>query len=201
MFGHDGPRQFAVTPAEARLALEDFVVHRLAEFGPWQDAMVPGERNLFHALLSVPLNLGVLPPLDAVRAAEAAYRAGRAPLQSVEGFIRQVIGWREYVWGMYWLRVERWPHDNALGAGLPLPAAYWGAPVGWECLDEVTAGVEADGYAHHIQRLMVLGPSGSPRASSRGRSCAGSRARSSTARNGSWRPTPRGWRSSPTAGR
>ena len=160
LFGSDGPRQFAVTPGEARLALDDFVAHRLAEFGPWQDAMVPGERNLFHALLSVPLNLGVLPPLEAVRAAEAAYRAGRAPLQSVEGFIRQVIGWREYVWGMYWLRVEQWPQDNALGAELPLPAAYWGAPVGWECLDEVVAGVEADGYAHHIQRLMVLGTIG-----------------------------------------
>jgi deoxyribodipyrimidine photolyase-related protein len=160
LFGHDGPRQFAVTPGEARTALEDFVAHRLPEFGPWQDAMVPGERNLFHALLSVPLNLGVLPPLDAVRAAEAAYRSGHAPLQSAEGFIRQVIGWREYVWGTYWRRVEQWPQDNALGATLPLPEAYWGAPVGWECLDQVTAGVEADGYAHHIQRLMVLGTIG-----------------------------------------
>ena len=161
LFGADGPRQFAVTPAEAEQALRSFVADRLPEFGPWQDAMVEGERFLFHALLSVPLNLGVLEPLAAVRAAEAAYRAGDAPLQSVEGFIRQVIGWREWVWGMYWLRAEQWPERNALGAELKIGRAYTHAsPTGWNCLDAVTEGVAATGYAHHIERLMVLGTIG-----------------------------------------
>ena len=157
----DGPRQFAVTPAEAEQALRSFVADRLPEFGPWQDAMVEGERFLFHALLSVPLNLGVLEPLAAVRAAEAAYRAGDAPLQSVEGFVRQVIGWREWVWGMYWLRAEQWPERNALGAELEIGRAYTHAsPTGWNCLDAVTEGVAVTGYAHHIERLMVLGTIG-----------------------------------------
>jgi len=160
LFGDDGPRQFAVTPAEARRALASFVDDRLAGFGPWQDAMVEGEPFLFHALLSVPLNLGVLAPLTAVRAAERAYRAGQVPLQSAEGFVRQVIGWREWVWGMYWLRAEQWPQRNALDAHLPLGEAYWGAPTGWNCLDSVVGGVAATGYAHHIERLMVLGTIG-----------------------------------------
>jgi deoxyribodipyrimidine photolyase-related protein len=160
LWGEPGPREFAVTPAEADDALADFVARRLPEFGPWQDAMVPGERILFHAKLSVPLNLGVLDPLVTVRAAEAAYRRGDAPLNSVEGFVRQVIGWREYVWGMYWLRVREWPERNALGATLELPDAYWGQETGWNCLDTVVGGVQADGYAHHIERLMVLGAIG-----------------------------------------
>ncbi len=160
LFGDDGPRQFAVTPAEAGRALASFVDDRLAGFGPWQDAMVEGERFLFHALLSVPLNLGVLDPRAAVRAAERKYRAGEVPLQSAEGFVRQVIGWREWVWGMYWLRADQWPERNALDAHLPLGAAYWGSPTGWNCLDSVVGGVAATGYAHHIERLMVLGTIG-----------------------------------------
>ncbi len=160
LFGADGPRRFAVTPAEAKRALKSFVDDRLPEFGPWQDAMVEGERFLFHALLSVPLNLGVLDPLTAVRAAERAYHAGDAPLQSVEGFVRQVIGWREWVWGMYWLRAEQWPERNALAAHEPLGEAYWGGETGWNCLDRVVAGVAETGYAHHIERLMVLGTIG-----------------------------------------
>ncbi len=160
LFGADGPRQFAVTPAEAERALADFVAARLPRFGPFQDAMVEGERFLFHALLSVPLNLGVLAPLAAVRAAERAYREGHAPLASVEGFVRQVIGWREWVWGMYWLRAEEWPGRNALGAHEPLGEAYWGGRTGWNCLDSVVGGVAATGYAHHIERLMVLGTIG-----------------------------------------
>ncbi len=159
-FGRDGPRRFAVTPAEAATALEDFVEHRLPQFGPWQDAMVDGEPWLFHALLSVPLNLGVLDPLSCVRAAEDAYHARDLPLSSVEGFIRQVLGWREYVWGMYWLRAQQWPQANALDAQLPLPAGYRGAATGWNCLDTVVQGVADHGYAHHIERLMVLGTIG-----------------------------------------
>lgn len=160
LFGEDGPRQFAVTPAEAERALASFVDDRLARFGPWQDAMVEGERFLYHSLLSVPMNLGVLAPLTAVRAAEGAYRRGDAPLASVEGFIRQIIGWREWVWGMYWLRADRWPERNALDARLPLGDAYWGGRTGWKCLDSVVDGVVSTGYAHHIERLMVLGTIG-----------------------------------------
>lgn len=157
LWGDDGPRTVAVTPDEARQALDDFTDRRLAGFGPWQDAMVGGERLLFHSLLSTPLNLGVLDPLTAVRAAERAYRDGRAPPQSVEGFVRQILGWREYVWGMYWLRRDAWPHENALDAHHDLPAAYWGTTTGWNCLDTVVGQVREDGYAHHIERLMVLG--------------------------------------------
>jgi (6-4)DNA photolyase len=157
LFGADGPRRFAATPAEARSALASFVADRLPSFGPWQDAMVPGRRVLFHSLLSAPLNLGLLEPLEAIRTAERAYRRGEAPLASVEGFVRQILGWREYVWGTYWLRRDRWPHESKLGARAPLPRAYWGEPSGWNCLDSVVAGVRADAYAHHIERLMVLG--------------------------------------------
>jgi deoxyribodipyrimidine photolyase-related protein len=100
------------------------------------------------------MNIGVLDPLRVVRAAEAAYRDGHAPLQSVEGFVRQIIGWREYVWGMYWLRRDR---GNALDAHAALPAAFWGEPTGWNCLDTVVQSVHDDAYANHIERLMVLG--------------------------------------------
>ena len=118
-WGDPGPRAWPATAAEARAALADFVAHRAAQFGPWQDAMVPGERWLFHSRLSSSFNLWLLDPLDACRAVEAAYRAGRVPLQSAEGFIRQVIGWREYIWGMYWLRAGEWRADDALAAESP----------------------------------------------------------------------------------
>lgn len=158
--GQDGPRHVAVTHDEARRALRSFVDERLRDFGPWQDAMVPGERMLFHANLSAPLNLGVLDPLTVVRAAERAHREDGVPLQSVEGFVRQIIGWREYVWGMYWLRADEWPQRNALEADRPLPVAI-AAPgeheTGWNCLDTTLTAVGEDAYAHHIERLMVLG--------------------------------------------
>ena len=201
LWGDDGPRRFAVTPEEARSALRSFVAGRLPAFGPWQDAMLSGERVLFHSLLSVPMNLGVLEPLRAVRAAERAFRRGDAPIASVEGFVRQVIGWREYVWGMYWLRHEQWPERNALHAHEPLPAAYRGTETDWSCLDATVAGVREQGYAHHIERLMVLGVIGLTAGVEPGRWCAGSRVASSTARSGSWPRTPPGWRSSPTAAR
>jgi deoxyribodipyrimidine photolyase-related protein len=159
-FGQDAPRRFAVTPVEAAAVLADFVDHRLEAFGPWQDAMVDGEPYLFHALLSVPLNLGVIDPLTCVRAAEAAHHERGLPIGSVEGFVRQALGWREYVWGMYWLRAQQWPEANALDAQLPLPAGYRGTPTGLNCLDTVVAGVAEHGYAHHIERLMVLGTIG-----------------------------------------
>ncbi|MBA2517473.1 MAG: cryptochrome/photolyase family protein [Solirubrobacterales bacterium] len=155
--GQDGPRLWPATGAEARIALDDFVANRLAGFGPWQDAMVSGERWLYHARLSSSLNLWLLDPLDACIAVQDAYRAGGVPLQSAEGFIRQIIGWREYIWGMYWLRGEDWRSDNALGAQRPLPEAFWTGETDAECLRSTLRDVSETAYAHHIQRLMVLG--------------------------------------------
>ena len=154
LWGEDGPRQVAATPREAEQALAAFIEDRLPEFGPWQDAMIGEDHVVFHSQLSAPLNLGVLEPMRAVRAAEQAYRDGDAPLQSVEGFVRQIIGWREYVWGSV-LAATR-PGQRA---GRPARAArrLLGEPTGWNCLDTVVRGVEEDAYANHIERLMVLG--------------------------------------------
>jgi deoxyribodipyrimidine photolyase-related protein len=155
--GADGPRLWPATAAEAHRALEDFVEHRLPAFGPWQDAMVQGERWLFHSRLSSSFNLWLLDPLDACRAVQDAYDAGGVPLQSAEGFIRQVVGWREYVWGMYWLRGDDWRELDALGADRPLPDAFWSGETDAECLRSTLQDVHETAYAHHIQRLMVLG--------------------------------------------
>ena len=156
-YGEDGPREWPATAAEAERALADFVEHRLEGFGPWQDAMVGGERWLFHARLASSLNLWLLDPLDACRAAEAAHREGRVPLQSAEGFVRQIAGWREYVWGMYWLRAGEWRSANGLDARRSLPDAFWSGDTDARCLAETARGVREHAYAHHIERLMVLG--------------------------------------------
>ncbi len=158
--GADGPRLFAVTPAEAQAALEQFITHRLPTFGRYEDAMLSDDWAMAHSLLSVPLNLGVLHPLDAVHAAEQAYRAGVAPLPAVEGFIRQILGWREYMWQLYWHFGPRYRRRNQLGAETPLPE-WWTSlntdGLESECLRQALAGVRDRGWAHHIQRLMVLG--------------------------------------------
>ncbi|MCO1654152.1 hypothetical protein [Pseudonocardia humida] len=112
--GRDGPRWFAVTAAEARRALAHFVEHRPAHFGPHEDAPLAGDWAMAHSLLSVPLNLGLLHPLDVVGEAEAAYRSGDVPIASAEGFVRQVLGWRGYVWQLYWRFGRAYRHRNAL---------------------------------------------------------------------------------------
>ena len=117
--GRDGPRWFAVTAAEARRALAHFVQERLPHFGPPEDAMLTDDWAMAHSLLSVPLNLGLLHPLDVVREAEAAYRTGDVPLPSAEGFVRQVLGWREYVWQLYRRFGRDYPRRNALRARTP----------------------------------------------------------------------------------
>ena len=158
--GVDGPRLFAVTPAEARRALTRFIADRLPMFGRYEDAIMGGDWAMAHSLLSVPLNLGVLHPLDAVHAAEQAYRDGAAPLAAVEGFIRQILGWREYMWHLYWHFGPDYLTNNALGAHTPLPR-WWADldadAVSAECLRQALAGVRDRGWVHHIQRLMVLG--------------------------------------------
>lgn len=146
-----------VTRQDALQALADFIDHRLPVFGPYQDAMWPGEPWLYHSHLSAALNLKLLNPREVVAAAEAAYRAGRAPLASVEGFIRQILGWREYVRGIYWTQMPAYVERNALEASGELPAWYWTGGTDFECLHQTIRQTLAHGYAHHIQRLMVTG--------------------------------------------
>lgn len=158
--GVDGPRLFPVTPAEAAEALRRFIAERLPLFGRYEDAMLGADWAMAHSLLSVPLNLGVLHPLEAVHAAERAYRDGEAPLAAAEGFIRQILGWREYMWQLYWHFGPDYLDGNHLGAHTGLPD-WWAdldaASVSAECLRQALTGVRDRGWAHHIERLMVLG--------------------------------------------
>jgi deoxyribodipyrimidine photolyase-related protein len=158
--GRDGPRRFAATRAEALAALRHFVRHRLGTFGPYEDAMLAGDDWMAHSLLSAPLNLGLLDPLEVAHAAEDAYRSGAVGLASAEGFVRQVIGWREYVWQLYWQQPPSYRRGNALRARTALPA--WFADldadaVDARCLSDVLRQVRDHGWTHHIPRLMVLG--------------------------------------------
>lgn len=158
--GRDGPRRFAATRTEALAALDRFVTHRLAGFGPHEDAMLAGDPWMAHSLLSAPMNLGLLDPLEVVARAEQAFRSGEAPLQSVEGFVRQVLGWRDYVWHLYWHQPRDYRSRSTLQAHEPLPdwfADLDADAVGAHCLSTVLAGVRDHGWVHHIPRLMVLG--------------------------------------------
>ncbi|MCS7061708.1 MAG: cryptochrome/photolyase family protein [Anaerolineae bacterium] len=145
-----------VTRADALAFYEDFLVHRLPAFGPYQDAMLSGRPWLFHALISPLINIGLLEAGEVCAAAEQRWRDGRAPLNSVEGFIRQVIGWREFMYAVYWREMPALRGMNALGAVRPLPAFYWSAETEMVCLRECVQSVWERGYTHHIQRLMVL---------------------------------------------
>ena len=146
-----------MTRAQARQALRDFVRHRLPRFGLRQDAMWTGEPYLYHSRLSAAMNLKLLDPREVIGEAERTWRAGAAPIEAVEGFIRQVLGWREYVRGIYWLRMPAYLEGNALGADRPLPGFYWTGETEMACLREVIEQTLNHGYAHHIQRLMVTG--------------------------------------------
>ncbi|WP_433301863.1 cryptochrome/photolyase family protein [Actinoplanes sp. CA-030573] len=158
--GNDGPRLFPVTREEALTRLRHFVAHRLPAFGPHEDAMLAGDPFLAHSMLSASMNLGLLDPVEVIEAAEAAYRAGDAPLPSVEGFVRQVMGWRDYIWHLYWYFEPSYRRDNELHARSELPAWFARLDAGAveaRCLSDVLAGVRDRGWVHHIPRLMVLG--------------------------------------------
>lgn len=152
------PFGWGVTRQQALQALDHFLQTRLSGFGPYQDAMVTGEATLWHALLSPYLNLGLLHPLEVVREAEAAYLANQDhwSLSSVEGFIRQVLGWREYMHGVYSQVGEDYASRNWFNHTHPLPEFFWTGQTEMNCLRQVLGEVRQSGYAHHIQRLMVL---------------------------------------------
>ncbi|HEX4018026.1 MAG TPA: cryptochrome/photolyase family protein [Frankiaceae bacterium] len=159
--GDDGPRRFAVTRREARSALRTFVRDRLPTFGRYEDAMLAGDDWMAHSLLSAPLNLGLLDPLEVVQAAADAYRQGDAPIPAAEGFVRQILGWRDYVWHLYWQQGKQYRRRNELDAHGALPRWFTeldaGGTVEARCLSEVLRGVREHGWVHHIPRLMVLG--------------------------------------------
>ncbi len=146
-----------VTRAQALSALQTFIQERLPLFGRYQDAMWPGDPWLYHSHLSAALNLKLLNPREVVAAAEAAYHSGHAPLASVEGFIRQILGWREYVRGIYWTQMPSYAERNALDAQEALPDWYWSGKTDMACLRDALEQTLAHGYANHIQRLMVTG--------------------------------------------
>lgn len=152
-----------VTPAQAQAALQDFIRHRLAGFGKYQDAMWSSDERLaarpylFHSRLSAAMNLKLLDARTVLAAAGEAYRKGRAPLAGVEGFIRQILGWREFVRGIYWRFMPDYLELNVLDAQQPLPDFYWTGRTEMNCLRETIGQTLESGYAHHIQRLMVTG--------------------------------------------
>lgn len=148
---------YAVTREDALKVLDAFIQERLALFGDYQDAMAQGEPWMFHSHIGLYLNAGLLTPDEIVQAVEAEYHAGRAPLNAVEGFIRQVIGWREYVRGLYWFKMPGYEKENFFKATRALPDFYWTADTNMNCLQQCVQETHDNAYAHHIQRLMVLG--------------------------------------------
>lgn len=149
--------RWPLTRAEALAQLDAFVAHALPHFGPYQDALSHTHTRLFHSQLSFALNVKLLHPREVIARAEAAWRSGDAPLASVEGFVRQILGWREYVRGVYWAHMPGYTARNALGHQRPLPRWYWDGQTRMACLRAAIGQTLAGAYAHHIQRLMVTG--------------------------------------------
>ncbi len=156
-FGDLLPFWLPVTRRDAEAAAEDFIANRLALFGDYQDAMIAGEAFLAHSLLSSALNVGLLDPLTLCRQAEAAYCSGAVSLNAAEGFIRQIIGWREFIRGVYWRHMPGYLRSNSLAATRALPQFYWTGETDMTCLAEAIGQTRREAYAHHIQRLMVTG--------------------------------------------
>ncbi|WP_420413481.1 cryptochrome/photolyase family protein [Roseibium sp.] len=156
-FGTLRPFRFGVTRSDAERALKVFVEQALPCFGDYQDAMVTGEPFLYHSVLAQYINVGLLDPLMVCREVERAYYEGNAPLNAVEGFIRQIIGWREYVRGIYWLKMPGYTDENFFGNHRPLPNFYWNGDTEMACLHSAIGQTRDEAYAHHIQRLMITG--------------------------------------------
>jgi deoxyribodipyrimidine photolyase-related protein len=156
-FGDLEPFGWAVTREGALQALDHFIAVCLGSFGDYQDAMKAGEDFLCHSVISPYLNAGLLTALEVAEAAEAAYRQGKAPLNAVEGFIRQVIGWREFVRGIYWTKMPGYITTNHLGAKRGIPAFFWTGETEMHCLRDCIRTTRQHAYAHHIQRLMITG--------------------------------------------
>jgi len=157
LYGAPPDGTWATTRRRALARLRHFVDHALPGFGDHQDAMVTGAWSLHHSLLSHALNLGLLHPREVIEAAESAYHDGRAPINAVEGFIRQILGWREFIWGVYHRWMPGWLEANHLGADLEVPPAFTGeADTDMACVADTVRSIHDHAYAHHIQRLMVL---------------------------------------------
>jgi len=156
-FGDTAGFSLPVTRIQAQAALREFIAVRLPLFGDWQDAMKTGEPALFHALISTSLNAGLLDPREICEAAAASYANGHAKLNAVEGFIRQILGWREYIRGIYWLHMPDYGGKNAFGASRKLPWFYWSGETKMNCLHQAITDTREHAYAHHIQRLMITG--------------------------------------------
>ncbi|WP_299917295.1 cryptochrome/photolyase family protein [uncultured Roseobacter sp.] len=156
-FGQLRPFWFATTEGEARRALAHFIANALPKFGDYQDAMLAENRFLYHAVISAYINIGLLDPLEVCEKVAAAYDAGDVPINAAEGFIRQIIGWREYMRGIYFLEGPDYPARNELGHDRDLPDLFWGAETQMRCLSKAVVQTRDEAYAHHIQRLMVTG--------------------------------------------
>ena len=156
-FGSLAAFGWAVTRPDALEALDHFITVCLPSFGDYQDAMKQGNAFLHHAVISPYLNVGLLTAREVCARAEKAWRTGAAPLNAVEGFIRQILGWREYVRGLYWLKMPGYAESNALHATRDLPGFYWTGETTMNCLAQVIGDTQRHAYAHHIQRLMVIG--------------------------------------------
>ncbi len=156
-FGDLEPFWYAVTRADAEAAFGAFVEKALPHFGDYQDAMLAEQPFLYHAVISPYMNCGLLDPLAVCQKVEAAFHAGKVPLNAAEGFIRQIIGWREYVRGIYWLNMPGYDRLNALEHHRPLPGFYWTADTKMACVKAAVNQTKEHAYAHHIQRLMVTG--------------------------------------------
>ena len=155
--GQSRPFWFAVTRKDALSALDDFIKHALPHFGTYQDAMLEDEPFLFHSVLSQYLNVGLLQPLEICLRAEEAWRCGHAPINAAEGLIRQIIGWREFVRGIYWLKMPGYIESNFLETSRSLPDFYWTGDTEMACMRSTIEQTIEQSYAHHIQRLMVTG--------------------------------------------
>jgi deoxyribodipyrimidine photolyase-related protein len=156
-FGDLEPFWFGVTAADATQALDHFIAEALPKFGDYQDAMLKDHKFLYHGLISFYLNIGLLDPLETCQKVEASWKAGHCPLNAAEGFIRQILGWREYVRGIYWHEMPGYATSNALNATRPLPDFYWTGDTKMACMAAAITQTKEEAYAHHIQRLMVTG--------------------------------------------